>query len=352
MSTFLLGIIEGFYGHSWSWHERREQAEFLADAGMNTYVYAPKSDPWLRRRWRERWPDEHRAELRALREVCAERAVAFGIGLSPLSIYRNYDAPARVALQQKVAAINELQPDLLCLLFDDMPGDVAGLASLQAGICHDVAAASEARRLIMCPTYYSYDPVLEKVFGPRPPAYFSDLGEALDATVDVFWTGPEVCSPRYDSRHLLEIGSMLRRLPVLWDNYPVNDGRLTSRYLHLEPFSGRGGIAPSLRGHLANPMNQPTLSRIPLLSLVDVYREPNGRVKSLGAYAGSVCSAGLAAAIAEHRQMFQHTGLDGLTGDQRQVLLDVYCRFDEPCAREICAWLRGEYRFDPDCLTE
>ncbi|HEY4397239.1 MAG TPA: beta-N-acetylglucosaminidase domain-containing protein, partial [Acidimicrobiia bacterium] len=41
----LRGVIEGFYGRPWSLTDRLEMIEFLAERGMNAYVYAPKSDP-------------------------------------------------------------------------------------------------------------------------------------------------------------------------------------------------------------------------------------------------------------------------------------------------------------------
>jgi hyaluronoglucosaminidase len=46
-------VIEGFYGPPWSHDARLEVVEFLAGYAMNAYVYAPKSDPKHRERWRD-----------------------------------------------------------------------------------------------------------------------------------------------------------------------------------------------------------------------------------------------------------------------------------------------------------
>ena len=46
-----------------------------------------------------------------------------------------------------------------------MRGDIPNLANLQIDYMHQVAELSTAKRIIFCPTYYSFDPVLEKVFG-------------------------------------------------------------------------------------------------------------------------------------------------------------------------------------------
>ena len=51
-----LGIIEGFFGRPWSWPERAAAIRFLRPYGYGFYLYAPKADPYLRRRWQEPHP--------------------------------------------------------------------------------------------------------------------------------------------------------------------------------------------------------------------------------------------------------------------------------------------------------
>jgi hypothetical protein len=43
---FLSGIIEGFYGRPWPFETRLAYADYLAQAGLNTCIYAPKADPF------------------------------------------------------------------------------------------------------------------------------------------------------------------------------------------------------------------------------------------------------------------------------------------------------------------
>jgi protein O-GlcNAcase / histone acetyltransferase len=43
-ADFLAGVIEGFYGEPWSLAERFELFEWMADWGLNTYLYALKDD--------------------------------------------------------------------------------------------------------------------------------------------------------------------------------------------------------------------------------------------------------------------------------------------------------------------
>ena len=78
-----------------------------------------------------------------------------------------------------------------------------------------------------------------RVFGRRPDHYLEELGTRLDPSIDVFWTGEEVCARALGVGHLARVAGQLGRKPVLWDNYPVNDGKRMSQFLHLRAFTGR-----------------------------------------------------------------------------------------------------------------
>src|ERR1700689_2231383 len=170
------GVIEGFFGLPWSWESRLSGADFLRNCGYQFYIYAPKSESFLRRRWREPIPLETLQHLSELSARCRQSGLAFGIGLTPFEIYRNYDAAARASLRAKVLQINQIGVDILCILFDDMRGDVEGLAKIQARVIADICNWSNAVGFIVCPTYYSHDPRLAREFGSPPKAYLRDLG--------------------------------------------------------------------------------------------------------------------------------------------------------------------------------
>ena len=42
------GIIEGFYGTTWTHQDRLDQIKFYGKNKLNTYIYAPKDDPYHR----------------------------------------------------------------------------------------------------------------------------------------------------------------------------------------------------------------------------------------------------------------------------------------------------------------
>ena len=267
------------------------------------------------------------------------------MGLSPFELYRAYDAESRRALQAKVQRIDALGGNLLAILFDDMPGDCADLAARQAEIVADVRAWTRAEYLLTCPTYYSSDPVLERYFGAMPEDYWEELGACVDPEVGIFWTGDQVCSPKVAPQDLQDITGLLRRKPVLWDNYPVNDGAAACKFLHLAPLPGRDEALPAaVSGHLCNPMNQAWLSRLPLTGLARLYGANTPTMAELYAPA-------LVELLARDRELFETGGLDAIDEKTRQGLAGEYDLVDDPAAAEVAEWLRGGYAFDPACLT-
>jgi hyaluronoglucosaminidase len=342
-----LGLIEGYYGRPWSWAERTETMTFLADHGYRFFLYAPKADPFLRRRWRETHPPDQGEALARFARRCEHLGVAFGVGLSPFEIYRAFDVEAKAALADKLAWLDSIGVRRLAILFDDMRGDIAGLAHKQADILHWVGQRARADRVIVCPTYYSDDPALDLYFGDRPANYLGDFGAALDPAIDIFWTGPEVCSREISPGHLDRVAGQLGRAPLLWDNYPVNDGPRMSPFLHLRGFTGRpAAIAGRIAGHAVNPGLQPVLSRIPALTLWECYEKGEGYDygAALIRAARAVLGSDLAADVVRRVSVIQDTGREGLGEAGRARLRARFAASDHPGAREIVAWLDGAWR--------
>ena len=347
--SFLTGVIEGYYGRAWPFKTRLAYADYLVRAGLNTFIYCPKSDPYLRRRWQEPWPDPEWQRLVGLGEIYRNRGLFWGVGLSPFALYREYGTRQRAALREKVLQLAALQAPLLAILFDDMPGDCEALAQRQADIVCDVCAWIGDTRILVCPTYYSFDPVLEKYFGSMPANYWPDLGRALPSGVDVFWTGNRVCSDTISVDEILAINSALGRPVMLWDNYPVNDGAVRSNFLYCESLTGRDpGLRDHLTGHLCNPMNQGLLSLPALAGLSALY----GAAGGAGEWLPEVLGVPLWQRLCADRATFQHAGRSGIGEARCQTLARVYDALPGRAAEEVAGWLRGEYAFDPACLTD
>ncbi|WP_331346510.1 beta-N-acetylglucosaminidase domain-containing protein [Cellvibrio sp. UBA7661] len=350
------GIIEGFFGRAWSWEDRKNYAQFLAQHQYDFYIYAPKSDKNLRREWQQDWPADVKNLLIELRQVYSHKQVSFGVGLSPHEIYLDNSRDQRAHLINRIRDINELQPDILCILFDDMRGDIPKLAQIQIDIAHQAAEISTAKKIIFCPTYYSFDPVLEKVFGQMPADYWHTFSRNLDSGIDIFWTGEKVCSPNYSVEHLATVTELLGRKPFLWDNYPVNDSAIKSNLLQLRAFDQSHSLLNGkLAGHAVNPMNQPWLSQLPLASLPFAYRNPQTYNPTLAFthIATTLCGEELARQLEQDLYLLQDQGLKKLTDNQKTELRARYQQFaNSHYAQEIIDWLDGKYEFDPACLTD
>lgn len=342
-----LGVIEGFYGPLWSWEERKRLVTTLAPQGYGFYLYAPKADAFLRRRWTEPHPPEQARALKDFAETCQRHGVRFGIGLSPFEVFNDFDTAAQEALASKLAFLDTVGIEELAILFDDMQADTPELADRQADIIHWVQERTGARQLSICPSFYSEDPVLDRVFGQRPEGYLRTLGKRLDPSVRVFWTGEEVCSKEISPGHLRRIGKLLQRKPLLWDNYPVNDGDRMSRHLHLRGFTGRPAAnARLLAGHAINPALQPTLTAIPAITLADSYRLGSDYEygHAFQVAARELLGEDLADRVIADLLLLQDAGLHRLSDERRNALLEQYQAFDHPAAREIVRWLQGDYQ--------
>lgn len=354
MSQFYYGLIEGFYGRQWPHQQRLDYADFLQQHGFEAYIYAPKGDRSLRNHWREPEAEAHWPQLAELSAHYRQRGLRWGLGLSPLGLADAYEEKDRQQLRDKIRCINTLQPDMLCILFDDTRGDSPGLAQRQLQITEDIIAVSSAGQHSVCPTYYSYDPALETLFGVMPEDYWHRLGRELPASIDLFWTGNQVVSPAYCHSDLEQITEAFQRKPLLWDNYPVNDGRKTSQYLFLKPYSGRPWqLQQWTAGHLVNPMNQPALSELVLPSLAAVYRQQSvyNPDAALQRALDSLGNKELSAQLQLDLELFSERGLEQLTSALRDEKAQCYRQFSHPAAIEIVDWLAGRYAFDPECLT-
>ena len=349
-----LGIIEGYYGRPWSWFERARVVSRLAPHGYRFFLYAPKAAVALRKGWRDPMSQLDLQELAGFARHCREQGVRFGVGLSPHAFDDAPGSPDWSRLQAKLALLDAMVGvDELALLFDDIQGDDPMLAQRQARIVAFAAQHTRAAQMAVCPSYYSDDPVLDRVFGARPSGYLEALGARLDPAVRIFWTGEEVCSREYGAAHLSDVAQRLGRKPMLWDNYPVNDGQRMSQYLHVRAVTGRpAALADFVSGHAVNPSLQPTLSCIPAISLAHRYRVGDDHYAygaALAQAAREVLGDALARMVIGDLIPLQDLGLDRLA-EQAAALRARYAQVDHPGAREIVAWLDGAWRITDEIV--
>src|SRR5437763_3358045 len=231
---------------------------------MNAYVYAPKSDPKHRDRWRDAYDTSEIAAFRTLAHHTTRHSTRFGFALSPGLDVDYRGQRDRDALLQKLAPLLDAGVEWVVLALDDIPNR-PDLAREQADLTAWLRDSLRSRRadihLTLVPTEY---------VGTRPTSYLADLAAGLPSDVDVMWTGPTVCSPVVRAADARAWATALAgRRPLLWDNYPVNDGTM-ERSIHLGPYRGREpALTDELEGVLCNPMLQPHASRVALATAAD-----------------------------------------------------------------------------------
>jgi hyaluronoglucosaminidase len=59
------GIVEGYYGKTYTPEDRLAWVRDIGRWGMNRYLYAPKDDPLHREHWRDPYPQETLDEFAA-----------------------------------------------------------------------------------------------------------------------------------------------------------------------------------------------------------------------------------------------------------------------------------------------
>ncbi|GAB2651356.1 beta-N-acetylglucosaminidase domain-containing protein [Saccharopolyspora gloriosae] len=270
----LRGSIEGFYGSPWTHAERMDQLAFYGDVKLNTYIYAPKDDPYHRERWREPYPADKLDEVKQLIGQAGAHHVKFTFALSPGTSICYNDPADFQALQAKLQAVYDSGVRDFSVPFDDIsytrwncaedqerygaPGEAAAgraQAELLSRVQREfIDTHPGAQPLQTVPTEYSdYD----------DSAYKTALRDGLDPRVVVMWTGDGVIPEQITVSDAEKAAQVWGRKVFLWDNYPVNDFNKSVGRLLLGPYGEREpGLSEQLVGDVVNPMNQAAASKV------------------------------------------------------------------------------------------
>ncbi|WP_329616217.1 beta-N-acetylglucosaminidase domain-containing protein [Streptomyces brevispora] len=284
-SSAVRGMTEGFYGQPWTQEERLSQLGFMGRTKQNRYLYAAGDDPYRQARWREPYPAERRADFRALAERAAAEHVTLGWAVAPgQSMCLSSDRDVK-ALTKKIDAMWALGVRVFQVQFQDVSysewhcsadADAFGdgpqaAARAQARVVSAVAQHLADRHpgsqpLSMMPTEFYQDGATD---------YRTALAKELDDRVQVAWTGVGVVPRTITGGELAGARSAFRHPLVTMDNYPVND--YAQDRIFLGPYTGREpAVAIGSAALLANAMEQPSASRIPLFTAADFAWNPRG----------------------------------------------------------------------------
>lgn len=344
------GVVEGFFGPQWQQADRKSYAEFLSRYGGDFYIYAPKQDPHLRKQWREAWDESYLQMLGDLVSTFHSSGIKFGVGFSPFGLGTTLTVEDKKLLREKLEILNRLGVDILGLFFDDMPV-TSNLAQTQIEAL-SVIQKSFKQQIVFCPSYYTPDPILDKVFGQRPENYLNEIADGVPQGVSIAWTGPKVISPVLDEEHLIEVSHLLKRKPFIWENLFANDGPRNCKFLKLRPFTGRDEKAFSQTEAFGfNLMNQAQLSKIVYLASKFVLEGHEAEV-SFERALSELCSKDFKQLIQKHRDTFLNTGLEKMTIDEKENLINQLSGMNDQGALEIKEWLEDKYQVGSECLTD
>jgi hyaluronoglucosaminidase len=282
------GVVEGFFGPLWSMAHRRRLFDFGAARGMNTYLYAPKDDPYHRERWMEPYPQKQWRALLTLIRAAQKRHIDFVYGFHPgKALLFTAEEPVRVLLS-KAQRFYDAGVRTFAVLFDDIPSQLEhsadrshfnnSLARAEGNWLAEIIARQPPAwtdvQWWICPSFYTPGPLLARAFGAFEPHFLENLANCLPPNVPCCWTGPSVVSKQITLAHVRKIAKLVGRPLILWDNYPVNDLSMTDE-LHIGPLQKRDPhLGQAVYAYLNNPLVQEELSFIPLATCFDYAANP------------------------------------------------------------------------------
>ncbi len=266
------GVIEGFYDTPWSHTARKDIIQFLGTWKMNTYVYAPKDDPYHREKWREPYPQKKLTELAELVTTAENSHVDFVFAISPGNTVQFTSERDWQALINKTEVMIGIGVEHFALLLDDIDPNLKSAsdrakygnnyAKAQVDFCNKYSSYLKTRlanhRLIVVPTEY-----YQKGTSPYRETYANQL----DPDIIVYSTGYGIVAETITSTEAKEIGDIWQHDILYWDNYPVNDYNRTR--LYMAPIASRDAELPATVGFTFNPMNEAELSKLPLMTCAD-----------------------------------------------------------------------------------
>lgn len=273
-----IGVVEGFYGDPWSHEERLDIIRFMGDVGMNTYYYAPKDDPFHRSRWREPYQGEPLEQFSELLEESQKAGVDLYFAISPGLDITYSDSADFKTLTDKLQSMMDIGVEHIALFLDDVPQQLsnpedrenyADLAEAHIDLINRLwqKLSKENISLTVCPTTYT------SAWGSKD--YARKLGAGIPEEIPVFWTGEDTAIAQIKEEEAGNWKSLINRKPLIWDNFPVNDFEVWRPILG--PLRGRDANLPNTAiGILANPMDIPYSSMIPLYTVADYGQNPAG----------------------------------------------------------------------------
>lgn len=258
------GSVEGFYGIPWTQNARLDHFVFFGKHKLNTYIYTPKNDKYLRDNWRQPYDSDSLNAIKQLVDAANANHVIFTFALSPgQDLCYSSDSDFNTTVT-KFEQIRKLGVKAFYVPFDDIDvvfncdadktkwpqnKDQKWLADAQAYYLNRVQTEyiqkNGLNNLQTVPTDY---------YGSDASPYKAELGSQLNKNIRMQWTGERIVTDDFPASSAIKADKTYSRDKLfVWDNFPDNDGE--PGRLYLKPLTGR---APDLYkyhlGFTSNPM--------------------------------------------------------------------------------------------------
>jgi len=267
-SILLRGIVEGFYGTPWNFDIRADLLKFCGEYNLNSYIYAPKDDPFHRDKWREPYPDDKIKELKNLVDIAIQNNVHFIFAVSP-GLDLNYEGEKGEEdfqyMLNKLDSMYNIGIRDFAIFFDDLSGEQSG--SNQANFLNKLQNSLDKKYLdvyplITVPTEYTKNWMIDSEGHIKK--YTQEFSSILNRNIIVLYTGDDVVCDGISEESYQAVKNIYNRDLGIWWNYPVNDyyyvdGNRNIK-LALGPIEKLPKTAPN--SIFYNPMEQPLLSKI------------------------------------------------------------------------------------------
>jgi len=268
------GVVEGYYGIPWSNENIISYMEWGSRFKMNTFIYAPKDDPYHNSRWRDPYPQEELDKMKELIEAGVRTKVRFIYAIHPFMSNginkENFDAEIK-CITDKFQVMYDMGVRQFALLADDAVSETALQVKTINAITEWLHTKPGTYPLVFCPQAYFGMPGAA-AFNPFRDGTTITIGGVQQAVpavadeVEIMHTGGAIIGNVDDSvpQTFREVSG---RYPYFWLNWPVND--YTDSTLFLGKAEMLKGTAPYLNGLVSNPMCEAQLSKIGLFQVAD-----------------------------------------------------------------------------------
>lgn len=255
------GYIEGYYGRELTWLQRFALLTHIRFQSMNTYIYAPKEDPFHRVQWHRPYPPSRQKIMRQLVNHGKRIGINVILSIAPGLSYNYLSEDDYKLLLKKISSFIKCEVNTVALLMDDIPkelpascrrsfsslGEAHGL--LLQRLLADINKENNNVKLWFCPTIYTDQFVRGNTTECR---YIKDLVKTIPESVTILWTGPKVVSEKLTTKNIGSFVKLFKGNVIVWDNFFAND--YAPLRLFVGPYTGREkSILKSTKGILINP---------------------------------------------------------------------------------------------------